>query len=512
MRKLYLTLVILTLAFLPFTSIHAQTNELERATPESQGIPSEAVLKYFDYITSLQTTEMHGAILMRHGKVIGEIHPKPFRAECGHALFSCSKTFVAAAIGLAINENRLRVTDRLANFFPELLPERIDEDLADVTIHDLLTMQAGFKPTDDIRNCQTEWIKGCLHNKMFAKPGTRFAYDSMNTYLLSAIITKVTGQTVLEYLKPRLFDPLHITEVHWEWSPEGISCGGWGLYLQTESMAKFGQLLLDKGVWEGVQIIPEQWVEEMMKTHVESAGYGYQMWRCDNPETYRADGAYGQYIIVMPKEDMVAVIVQSFTSDAGVKEQRYLFDNLLPALSDTPLPESRSSRILARKQANYTLPLAEGKPASRALRSITGTENNYQLADNKLGWKSISLRQNGKTLAIAIETQKGVTEIACGYQEWTDSQVPAAFVPHARGATLGTFNGFTAPFTASGSYAWKTDKVLQANIYFVDWISGIRLQFDFNTTEPVLTIKLNYENSPFEISTTSLGVTTKDLS
>ncbi len=478
----------------------AQINELERATPESQGIPSKAVIQYFDSITSLKTTEIHSVLLMRHGKVVGEIHPKPFSAAYGHTLFSCSKTFTAAAIGMAVAENRLRVTDRLATFFPELLPDSISDDLANITIHDLLTMQTGFKPTDDIRCNQTEWIKGCLANKMFAKPGTRFAYDSMDTYLLSAIIQKVTGVTLLDYLRPRLFVPLHITEINWEWSPEGVSCGGWGLYLQAESMAKFGQLLLNKGNWNGQQLIPSSWVNEMMKTHVESRGYGYQMWRCDHPQTFKADGAYGQYIIVMPNEDMVAVITQSISGDASGKEHRWLFKQLLPTLSDIPLPENKNSRLLAKKQDSYSLPLAEGEAVSRLQSSFIGTDKRYLLESNKLGWKSISCNQKGRTLNVSIETDNhGVVEIACGYRVWVNSPIPATFPPHARGTTLGAYSGFTQPFTASGSFGWNTKKILQANIHFVDWMSGVKLLFNFETDTPVLSVKLNYEKKPFEI-------------
>lgn len=500
MKRLHHYFTALVMTSMPLISVSAQINELERATPESQGIPSKAIIQYFDSITSLKTTEIHSALLMRHGKVVGEIHPKPFRAEYGHTLFSCSKTFAAAAIGIAIAENRLRVTDRLATFFPELLPDSISEDLANITIHDLLTMQTGFKPTDDIRCNQTEWIKGCLANTMFAKPGTQFAYDSMDTYLLSAIITKVTGKTLMDYLKPRLFTPLHISDINWEWSPEGISCGGWGLYLQAESMAKFGQLLLNKGTWNGKQLIPASWVEEMMKTHVESKGYGYQMWLCDNPNTFRADGAYGQYIIVMPNEDMVAVITQSFTSDAGGKEQRWLFKQLLPTLSNTPLTKNKSKQLLSKRQANYSLPLAEGKSTTRLQSSIFGSNQKYLLANNKLGWKNVFFIQKGKKLTISIETENnGIVEIACGYQVWTDSQVPTTFPPNARGTTLGAFNGFTRPFTASSSYGWNKENVLQANIYFVDWMSGLQLTFYFNTDKPTLNVKLNYEKKPFEI-------------
>ena len=187
-----------------------QTSALERATPESQGVPSEAVVGWFDSLMNVDATEIHGAMLLRHGKVIGEMHPKPFRAEYGHTLFSCSKVFTAAAIGIAVGENRLRVSDRVATFFPELLPDSIGDWLAKLTIRDLLTMQSGFEPTNAVRTKETEWVKKCLGGKMVAQPGEKFAYDSMNTYLLSAIISRVTGEKMVDYLRPRLFEPMGI--------------------------------------------------------------------------------------------------------------------------------------------------------------------------------------------------------------------------------------------------------------------------------------------------------------
>ena len=180
-----------------------------------------------------------------------------------------SKTFASAAIGIAIGEHRLKLTDRLATFFPEYLPKEVSEWLSDITIEDLLTMRSGFVFFDEVRSEHLDWVKTYLNHPMNCKPGTKFQYDSLDTYLLSAIIQKVTGMTLLEYLKPRLFEPLHINKVKWEMSPEGINTAGWGLYLQSESLAKFGQLLLQQGKWEGKQLIPSGWVKAMMSPHVE---------------------------------------------------------------------------------------------------------------------------------------------------------------------------------------------------------------------------------------------------
>ena len=476
-------------------SATAQINDLPRVAPESVGISSKVIANYFDSVMSLKDTEIHSVLLMRHGKVIGEIHPAPFKAEYGHTLFSASKTFTSAAIGIAIKDNLLRIDDRLATFFPDLLPEKVSPRLAAITIRDLLTMNSGFKQTDYVRNNETEWVKKYLAIDVVAEPGTRFKYDSMDTYLLAAIIQKVTGQTMFDYLKQRMFEPLHITEGNWERSPEGINCGGWGLYLQSESLAKFGQLLLNKGSWQGKEIIPASWVEEMMKPHVSDTGgdsYCYQMWECSNPKTARADGAYGQYIIVMPNEDMVAVVTQVIREGkAGRRERQMLFKDVLGAIKSEALPKSAADfRLLQKKSASYVLPYAEGRSAATSKAVLNKT---FTFDKNAYGWKSVCIVKVGKNLKLFIDTEDcGTNEIECGYRKWTLSEVATKFPPNARGNTKGAFSGFTSPFKASASYGWTRDGKLNVKVLYVDWMSGVKLQFDFVQNQ--MTLQENYKS------------------
>lgn len=499
MRRHFFSFIVAAMLLFPSTAMLAQTNELPRSTPEEQGVASGKVIEFFDSITSLKTTEIHSVILMRHGRVIAEMYPCPFNAEYGHTMFSCSKAFTAVAVGIAIDENRLRLTDRLATFFPELLPDTIDSRLASITIRDLLTMTSGFLPTNDVRTQETEWTAKCLANAILATPGTRFAYDSMNTYLLSAIIQRVTGQTMLDYLRPRLFTPLHIEKVIWESSPEGVICGGWALYLQPESMAKFGQLLLNKGNWNGQQLISRMWVEEMMQPHVELQGgdsYCYQMWQCTHPYAVRADGAYGQYIIVMPQEDAVAVITQCATRNAGKRELDMLFHLLLPSFSEQPLPLGKDARHLSGKV--YSLPFVVGKGATKRINSIAN--RSYRLPENHLGWKSFTISQHGKQLELTIETVDGKwNTLVCGHQKWISSNVATHFPPNPRGTTLNAYSGFTNPFIASSSYAWENDSALCIKTHFVDWMSGFDIVIRFDNLQPCMEVKLNYDNRTFNI-------------
>ena len=265
MRK---SLFLLLLVVNQLTSV-AQINDLPRTSPEAVGMRSSQVIAFFDSLLSMPQTEIHSVIVMRKGNVVGELYPVPFRPEYKHTQFSCSKTFVAAAVGIAIGEKKLRLDDRLVTFFPDKLPKVVSWRLSSITIEDLLTMRSGFTVDTQMRNVSRQWIRDYLAHPMNADPGKLFQYDSIDTYLLSAILQKVTGMTVLDYLKRKVFKALNITDVYWELSPEGIVAGGWGLYIQPESLAKFGQLLLQRGRWHGEQLIPAVWVDTMMHKHVE---------------------------------------------------------------------------------------------------------------------------------------------------------------------------------------------------------------------------------------------------
>ena len=248
--------ILLAIAFVALTlGANAQINDIPRSTPEEQGVPSKALIELFDAMHNMEQTDIHSMIVMRHGKVVGEFYPAPFAPQYQHTQYSSSKTLVSLAAGMAIDENRLRLTDRVATFFPEYLPDSICTNLADMTVRDLLTMQSGIKPDWGMRAKTTEWIKTFLGKPVPNKPGEVFAYDSMVTYMISAIVQKVTGKTVLEYLKEKMFSHMGVTVVNWEESPEGINTGGWGLHIQSESLAKVGQMWLDGGVWNGKQIV-----------------------------------------------------------------------------------------------------------------------------------------------------------------------------------------------------------------------------------------------------------------
>ena len=307
------------------TFLYAQLTFLSRSTPEQEGLLSADMLAFLDTVMTQKDTDVHGLMVLRNGKVIAEKYNEPWAAQYGHTLYSCSKTFTGVAVGLAIEDSLLTLDTRLVDILSDMMPDSIAPGIDSITVEHLLTMTPGFPVDTQMRTVQNEWVKAYCSQVLASPPGTLFAYDSIDSYLLSAMVQRVYGRTILQLLRERIFTPLGITQVYWEESPEGISCGGWGLYMQLESMAKFGQLLLQKGNWEGQQLIAQEWIEQMMQPYAGKPGsdtrYGYHIWIMPYPGMVRCDGAYGQYIIVIPDRQMVVAMTQCMRGTGALEFQ-----------------------------------------------------------------------------------------------------------------------------------------------------------------------------------------------
>lgn len=486
-KRIILSLLLLSVQLLG--TMKAQVYDLPRSTPEEQGVPSKAIITVFDSLMATPNTDIHSVVVMRHGKVIGEIYPKPFAIEYKHTMYSCSKTFVSVAIGLAIEENRLRLTDRVAPFFIEQLPDTISKGLAEMTVEDLLTMRSGITPDWEMRNKCTDWIRTFL-----AKPvegaGEKFGYDSMATYMLSAIVQKVTGMTTLDYLKKKIFKDMHITDIAWELSPEGVNTGGWGLYIQSESLAKFGQLWLDKGKWNGKQLIPESWIEQMSAKHVEKSGYGYQIWHCDYPGAVRADGAFGQWVIVVPDKDIVVVITQCSTA-SGRYQRGLIWHHIVPQLSESPLPLGADYKRLQQKQSAYQLAMPEGKAAATITTNLIGKK--VLLKKNIYGWTTVAFQQKEKSIVMTITTKKGeVYDIPFGYKKWETGKLTT--YPFYSINALSRFKGIEGPFFVAGSYACPEKNVLKMKAHYVNWITPIDFTWKVEDDKVYLSVVTNHSS------------------
>ena len=338
--------------------------DCRRPDPLPRGKATEELDKAFDaYLAAVKehNEDLHSVMVLQGGKILEEYFAVP---DTAHIMNSVSKTFTSSAVGFAINEGLLSLDDKIVDLFPESVPENPQKWLGDVTVRHLLTMNSGHgkDPTHEIRDGEDDWIKAFMEWPLAFEPGTCYCYNSLGTYLLSAAVQKVTGQKVVDYLESRLWEPLGIEKPFWLESPAGINTGGWGLYLHTEDLARMGLCLLGGGKYNGKQVLPADWVKEMTSVQVPSVGaglneqqvreiqadpshpayayfdpetndwlqgYGYQVWMCRHG-AFRADGANGQYIIVIPDKD--AVVVTTAHIPAMGEEINLIWDYLLPAL------------------------------------------------------------------------------------------------------------------------------------------------------------------------------------
>ncbi|WP_104194464.1 serine hydrolase [Cryobacterium sp. M25] len=357
---------------------------LPRSTPEAEGISSTAILDFVAAAEQLLES-LHSLMVVRHGRVIAEGWWYPFAAQHPHLMFSVSKSFTSTAVGLAIGEGRLTLDDLVVDLLPDDLPKQIDPHLAALTVRHLLTMTTGH-PTDTVSLADDShgdnWARTILAQPLEFAPGTHYVYNSGASYLLSAILQRLTGERLFDYLTPRLFDPLGIVGATWESCPRGIDAGGWGLSLTTEQLATFGQLLLQRGEWNGTRLVPAEWIDEATSLQVDTSGtdhdvdgrqgYGYQFWR-NRPTGYRADGAFGQFCLVLPETDAVVVLTAALPTAQRALD--LVWEHLLPAFSDQPLPEVSSG--LAGTLAGLTLPIVIGEPTSPTAPRVAGIRFNF---------------------------------------------------------------------------------------------------------------------------------------
>ena len=338
----------------PFDAVYEQA--FVRATPENQGISSDLFTALLRELDASKDTEMHHFMALRHGKVICECNFAPYPKGMWHITHSMCKSITGMAIGMLIEEEKLKLDENIYDIFPDHINAFSKIFRPAITVENLLTMTSGVTFNESGIVSGNDWLGSFLNASVNGKPGTEFQYNSLNTYVLSAIVTKRTGETLTEYLTPRLFGPLGITKYYWETCPKGITKGGWGLFLCAEDMAKLGQLYLQRGKWNGQQLVSEYWIEistaRHLKTQNDTYGYGYQLWMEQRPGSFEYNGMLGQNVIIYPDMDMVLV------TNAGNKEmfqdcimlniiRKYFPVNYHPAdvLPENPLSYSLLKRL-----------------------------------------------------------------------------------------------------------------------------------------------------------------------
>ncbi len=453
------------------TSHSLSTYGLPRSTPEAEGVSSAGLLAFFDALEKSKH-ELHSFMLVRHGKVIAEGWWTPYGPEFKHTMYSMSKSFTSTAVGLAVAEKRLTVEDPVTKFFPQDLPPSISENLAALRVKHLLTMSVGHEkdPTGPVVATEN-WVKTFLATPITKPPGTLFVYNSVATYMLSAIVQKITGQKIVDYLTPRLFTPLGIEGATWETCPLGINTGGWGLSVPTEALAKFGQLYLQKGHWKGRQLLSEKWVNEATTFKIQQPlpakparpnsqndwlqGYCYQFWRCQH-NGFRGDGAFGQYTIVLPEKDTVIIMTGESSNMQG--ELDLVWEHLLPALKLKALPANLLTQArLQQTLTSLALPVPVGASTSSALNRVAG--KTYQIEPNALGLESVSFAFTKNACTVTFKDAQQTYPVLCGLSDWQRGETTLPGTPPRLISGGMPKRGTPAKVAARG--AWKNDTTFE---------------------------------------------------
>jgi CubicO group peptidase (beta-lactamase class C family) len=490
--------------------------QLKRSRPEAEGISSSAVLEFIRAVEqhTHPLDSVQGFMLLRHGNVVSEGWWTPYGPQSPHSLYSLSKSFTATAIGLAVQEGLLTVDDRVLEFFPDDVPANPSENLKAMRVRHLLSMNTGHQEDTTsqvfrdlyqvslfgprarrhqettgqmLRSEDDNWPRSFLSLPVQYQPGTWFVYNTAATYMLSAIITRLTGQPLLDYLRPRLLDPLGIENPTWETDPRGLNIGGSGLHIKTEEIARFGQMYLQKGTWDGQRILTEQWIAEATSSHSDNSntqtnpdwtvGYGYQFWRCRH-NGYRGDGAFGQYCIVMPEQDAVLAII------GGVRNMQAVLDNvwehLLPAMQPESLPaDPHAHDELCAKLGLLSLPLPEGQPSSS--RAEQRSEKTYQLESNDLELESVAIKFGAECSTVTVRDASGEHSMQIGRRTWL------------KGTTDARGHG-DEPIAAGG--AWTAEDTYEARVCYYEAVFCPVFRFQYTSGELRLEVEPNVSWGP----------------
>lgn len=471
---------------------------LPRATPESQGISSTDILKFVNAMEDSKH-EFHSFMVVRHGKVISEGWWNPYRADLRHTMYSVSKSFAATAVGFAVAEKKLTVEDKVVSFFPEDLPSPVSPNLARLRVKDLLSMTVGQEPDPTFHVVRSEnWVKTFLATPVLYEPGSKFLYNSAATYMLSAIVQKVTGQKIIDYLTPRLFNPLGITGIDWEIDPQNINVGGWGLRLKTEDMAKFGQLFLNKGKWNGKQILPAAWIEEATTKKIDQdplapqskkdssdwlQGYCYQMWRSRN-NSYRGDGAYGQFIIVLPEKDAVVAITAETPDMQG--EFNVIWEHLLPAFKDGKLPANRQAQDELNKKLT-TLALPVRSSAAKGMESVVSGKTFTSITDRRLN--GLKMDFSDGVCRLLLDTDTTDHDLQFGNGKWQQGAT-SKYGPYLVAAATSNRKGLPE-FKTAGSYSWTSDTTVEFTLRYIESPHTETIKLTFEEEDEV---KIDFQN------------------
>ena len=494
--------------------------EFERCTPESVGIPSESIEKLLDALEE-GWTEPHGLMIMRDSKVCAEGWWAPYAPGLIHGLQSHTKTYAATAVGIAVTEGILKLTDRVIDIFPDKAPKDPSENLKLLTVRDVLCMGCGMEkmPFNGV-----DWIEQFLATPVVHKPGTAFMYNSTGSTLLGAMVREKTGLGLIDYLKPRLFDKIGIDAANLKCicMDDGMEMGGGGLYATTEDNLRLMKLYADGGVWEGERILSEEYVKLATSLQNESAteravnppaednfvGYGFQIWMCRPEGVYRADGAMGQFTIVFPKYNMLLAITENASgSTGGVMPQKAL-DTIwewyysLPDPSVTELPENeKASAHLARRMSMLALPRPNRSRISPLQDKAAGW---YDVKEGYLAFKQVNpfirdAKNDGAAKLWISFDPHGVTFYTHRNPEDGEKIIVAAMDGSRKENTV---DGLASIALASAE--WVSDNMLKLTLRMVETCNEQYFDFTFDGDDLKIEVYSNHVFGPMRKNVVTL--------
>jgi len=410
--------------------IDPHSDGLTRSEPREAGVNALLVEAFLDDAAATGL-DIHGVMLHRAGRVVAEGWRWPYRADRPRIMHSATKSVLACAIGMALAEGRFGLHDKVVSFFPELIRGSIDAKLAAMTVEHLLTMRAGHgaETSGSIwRGIATSWTAEFFKIPLVYPPGTTFMYTSAASYMLSAILTRVTGQTLHDYLKPRFFGPLGIVAEQWDLGPDNVNPGGNGLTMKTADLLKLGILHAQGGLWEGRRILTEAWIAEATRSHGDD--YGYQ-WTTSAGGTYAAIGIFMQFVMVFPRHQATLAVVGA--SQEGSQVYRPVVQRYFPRAFEEQLPASQAQEADAHLRSRL---LAVGRQPPIAVNSsdtaarVSG--KSFRIEPNPLGVTAVSFVFENDRCVFHLVDAAGDHSVVCGLRAWLESHtdVPGADLHH----------------------------------------------------------------------------------
>jgi CubicO group peptidase (beta-lactamase class C family) len=464
---------------------------LDRSEPSEAGVAAAGVLNFIRGAES-QGLELHTLLVERHGKLAAEIYRWPYNATRPRIGHSIAKSFTSAAIGLALSEGHFKLTDHVIDFFPEHLPPVVSDNLRAMTVRDLLTMRTGH--AEEIsgsrwRVIKTSWIAEFLKVPVVHRPSEVYVYTSAASYMLAAIFTKATGQTLHEYLRPRIFKPLGIVGETWDIGTDGLNPGGNGLTCKVTDLLKFGMLHLQKGIWNGVQILPAEWIEEATRP-IGNSEYGYH-WGTGPDGEFFAMGLFGQLVAVLPAHDAVVVLTSAIASPVACSGFWVpLLHKHISSIFAKTITDDEAEPQLKHRVAEMAQP-PKLSSSMRRHRVPDGTQF-YAIEKNDLGIDQICFSFESDRCTVRMCYPEAEHVIVVGIDRWIEGQtgIPGAQLHHGYGVT---------PARVIAGASWRGESLFVMTWIFAEMTFRDTVECEFQQDRLTLQRRVNVNSGAMSL-------------